>query len=83
MLGMFEEHSYVFGKHNFTEVYFPMIYSYFLVSIGDWLLDLPCRFNMDLVVLIVFIEKNPCVSRPTQFKLMLFKGHPYLLLPSS
>jgi len=82
VLGMFEEHNYVFGKHTSTEVYFPMIYSYSLVSkgIGSW----TCHADSTVdLVLIVFIEKNPCGSGPTQFKLMLFKGQPYLLLPSS
>lgn len=73
MLGMFEEHNYVFGKHS-TEVYFPVIYSYSLVSIGIGSWTCHADSTVDLVVLIVFIEKHPCVSGLTQFKLILFKG---------
>ena len=27
----------------------------------------------------IFIEKNPCIRGPTQFKLMLFKGQVYFI----
>ena len=36
---------------------------------------------MDRVVLqLVFIEKNPCISGPMQFKPVLFKGQLYTIL---
>ena len=39
--------------------------------------------NILCIYFCIFIEKNPCINGPMQFKSMLFKGQLYILCKSS